>query len=192
MKLAEKQSEKRRAILDASLKLFCESCFYDTSTASISQAANVGTGTLFCYFDSKEHLVNELYLECKDEFASYIETGVWEHPTFKLQLKHIFERTVSWYTANPEKIKFMMQYCTSPLITGLTREKAVLRMSVVSDVVKKAFETGELTSGNRDLTAHAISAYFHQMSVYLQERAESHNLKKHQDEAFSLIWKGLN
>ncbi|HLP22332.1 MAG TPA: TetR/AcrR family transcriptional regulator [Chitinophagales bacterium] len=191
MKISEKQSEKRRAILDASLKLFCEKCFQDTSTASISQEANVGTGTLFCYFDSKEELVNELYLECKSEFAEYIETGVWEHPTFKLQLKHIFDRTVQWYIDNPRKIKFMLQYSSSGLITKVTKERAMLRMNAVNDVVKKAMETGEATVQSLEMVCYAISAYFHQVGLYISEK-DTKSIKKLQDEAFSLIWKGLN
>ena len=63
VKVIEKNVDKRKAILDACLSLFCESCFQETSTASISQKAGVATGTLFLYFENKEELVNELYLE---------------------------------------------------------------------------------------------------------------------------------
>lgn len=192
MKTTDKQNEKRKAILEASLKLFGKKCFQDTSTASISQEANVGTGTLFCYFDSKEDLVNELYLECKEEFGAYVSEGVWEHPTFKLRLRHIFDKQVQWYTENPQKIKFMIQYSSSPLITKVTRERAMLRMNAVNDIVKKAVETGELTVHSLELVSYSISAYFHQLGLYLLEKAEGKNLKKLQEEAFNLIWKGMN
>lgn len=188
----DKQNEKRKAILEASLKLFGEKCFQDTSTASISQEANVGTGTLFCYFDSKEDLVNELYLECKEEFGAFAAEGVWEHPSFKLRLRHIFDRQLQWYAENPQKIKFMVQFSSSPLITKVTRERAMLRMNAIHDVIKKAVETGEMTLDSQELVSYSISAYFHQVGLYLLEKAENKNLKKLQDEAFNLIWKGVN
>src|SRR4051812_25820277 len=94
--------EKRRAIMDAALRLFCTKCFQDTSTASISTEANVATGTLFLYFENKEALVNELYLDCKEDYAAFIENGAMEHATFKTRLKHIWEKGLDWRIANPE------------------------------------------------------------------------------------------
>src|SRR3954462_13937358 len=106
-KIIEKNAEKRKAIMDACLDLFCEKCFQDTSTASISQKAGVATGTLFLYFENKEEMVNELYLECKNEYASYIEEGVWDHTTFKAQIRHIWDRNLEWKLINAQKLKFM-------------------------------------------------------------------------------------
>lgn len=192
MKIVDKQSEKRKAILEASLNLFCEKCYQDTSTASISQAANVGTGTLFCYFDSKEDLVNELYLQSKEEFAAYMEEGVWANLTFKTQLRHILDRTIDWYIQNPKKILFMTQYRSSALITNATREKATERFTVIGDVVKKAVENGEVNTESVELLSALISGYFHMASQFLMDKASETNLKKWHDEAFSVIWKGLN
>ncbi len=192
MKTAEKQSDKRKAIMEASLKLFCEKCFQDTSTASISQAANVGTGTLFCYFNSKEDLVNALYLESKEELAAFVAEGVWEHQTFKHRLKHIFERRIKWYRSNREKIKFMGQYHTSSLITKITREKALMSSTGLNDVITKAIQDGELQSSSTDLTTALISGYVHQAALYVAENAPESDLVKWQNEAFQVLWKGVS
>ncbi|MFN8299766.1 MAG: TetR/AcrR family transcriptional regulator [Chitinophagales bacterium] len=192
MKISDKQSDKRKAIMDASLKLFCEKCFQDTSTASISQAANVGTGTLFCYFSSKEELVNALYLEAKEELAAFVAEGVWEQNTFKARLKHIFERRIAWYRANREKIKFMGQYHSSSLITKITREKALLSSNALNEVVIKALEDGEVHSHSADLFTALISGYVHQSALYVAENAPEADLNKWQDEAFQVLWKGVS
>lgn len=192
MKTTDKQSDKRKAIMEASLKLFCEKCFQDTSTASISQAASVGTGTLFCYFDSKEDLVNALYLESKEELAAFVEDGVWDHSTFKAQLMHVFDRRIQWYTANPEKIKFMMQYHSSKLITEATRERVVMKLQVLNEIVTRAVNNGEVTTASIDFLAALISGYFHNAGTYIAENASKEDLKKWQEEAFNMLWKGLN
>ena len=192
MKISDKQSDKRKAIMDASLKLFCEKCFQDTSTASISQAANVGTGTLFCYFSSKEELVNALYLEAKEELAAFVAEGVWEQTTFKARLKHIFERRIAWYRANREKIKFMGQYHSSSLITKITREKALLSSNALNEVVIKALKDGEVHSHSAELFTALISGYVHQSALYVAENAPQADLNKWQDEAFQVLWKGVS
>ena len=192
IKITEKSNDKRKAIMNASLKLFCESCYQDTSTARISQEAGVATGTLFLYFDNKEELINELYLECKDEYAAYIEEGVWEHSSFKARIRHIWDRNLEWKLNNPQKLKFMMQFCTSPSITKMTKEKAMNRVRLVNDVVEHAIENKEVTASSTELLSAMISGYFHTAALFLLEHPHSKNLKKWSEESFNFFWKGIN
>ncbi len=192
LKTNEKNSDKRQAILDASLKLFCEKCFQDTSTASISSEAKVATGTLFLYFENKEELVNELYLECKTEYAAYIEDGIWENTSFKTQLKHIWERGTAWCLQNPDKVKFMTQYSSSPQITKLTREKAVNRFRVMKEVIEKAVANKEINVSSVELLSCMLGGYFHNARIFLLDNTHNKNLKKWQEEIFEWIWKGVN
>ena len=57
------KAEKRRRIVDAASRLFEEKGFAATTTAEISAAAEVGTGTLYLYVDSKEGLLVEVFKE---------------------------------------------------------------------------------------------------------------------------------
>ncbi|MFN8283442.1 MAG: TetR/AcrR family transcriptional regulator [Chitinophagales bacterium] len=191
-KVTEKNSDKRKAILDASLKLFCEKCFQDTSTASISQEANVATGTLFLYFENKEALVNELYLECKNEYAAYLENGVEQHLTFKTKLKHIWEKGLEWRINNPDKLKFMMQFCTSPYITKMTKDKALLRVNLLNEVVKEGIASKEISNADEELLTAMLAGYLHISSSFLMENADDKRFKKWKDEAFDYIWRGIH
>ena len=192
IKTTEKNTDKRKAIMDACLSLFCESCFQDTSTASISQKAGVATGTLFLYFENKEELVNELYLECKDDYASYIEEGIDKHTTFKAQIRHIWDRNLECKLKNPEKLKFMMQFCSSPYITKMTQEKAMNRISLTNEVVKRAIENKEVVASSAELLSAMISGYFHTAALFLLDHPHSRNFQKWSDESFNFFWKGIN
>jgi AcrR family transcriptional regulator len=55
------KAEKRRRIIEAASRLFLEKGFEATTTAEISAAAGVGTGTLYLYVDSKEDLLVEVF-----------------------------------------------------------------------------------------------------------------------------------
>jgi len=191
-KVSDKHNDKRKAILDASLKLFCLKCFQDTSTASISNEAGIATGTLFLYFESKEDLVNELYLECKGEYAQYVEEGVWDKATFKAQLKHIWERGTEWCLKNQEKIQFMTQFSSSPYITKLTREKAMNSLNLMNEVLEKAITRKEVTTSSIELLSRTLNGYFHNARMFLLESPNSRHLKKWQDEIFDLIWTGIH
>ncbi len=57
------KAEKRRRIIEAAAQLFREQGFEATTTAEISAAAGVGTGTLYLYIDSKEDLLVDVFLD---------------------------------------------------------------------------------------------------------------------------------
>lgn len=56
----EQQAYRRQQILRVSLELFVKRGFYGTSTRDISKAAGISSGLMFHYFDSKEHVYEEL------------------------------------------------------------------------------------------------------------------------------------
>jgi TetR/AcrR family transcriptional regulator, repressor of fatR-cypB operon len=70
--LAERQEEKREAILSAALKLFTERGFHGTAVPAVAEEAGVGAGTIYRYFESKEALVNALYRRYKSASIDYI------------------------------------------------------------------------------------------------------------------------
>jgi AcrR family transcriptional regulator len=191
-KIIDKHSDKRKAIMDASLKLFCTKCFQDTTTSSISNEAKVATGTLFLYFESKEELVNELYLQCKDELAHYVEEGVWDHTSFKTRLKYIWERGTEWCMQNPEKMQFMTQFSSSPYITKLTREKAVSHLRLMNEIIEKAIANKEVTTSSVELLSRMLGGYFHNARLFLLDNTKNRNLKKWEEEIFDWIWKGIH
>jgi AcrR family transcriptional regulator len=54
--VGDEDSSKRRQILDGARKLFLDLGFDAASMGEIARAAGVSKGTLYVYFDSKEHL----------------------------------------------------------------------------------------------------------------------------------------
>jgi AcrR family transcriptional regulator len=55
--------EKREAILKSAEKLFAEKGFKATNVAAVMEKANLGTGTFYNYFPSKEALFMEIFME---------------------------------------------------------------------------------------------------------------------------------
>lgn len=57
---ARRSAETREALFRCALKLFAERGFQATTIEDITEAADVGKGTFFNYFPSKEHIFNAL------------------------------------------------------------------------------------------------------------------------------------
>src|ERR1700693_569320 len=54
---ARRQADTRERIFRAALRLFAERGFFETTVGDITEGADVGKGTFFNYFPSKEHVL---------------------------------------------------------------------------------------------------------------------------------------
>lgn len=73
----EKRREKtRRALLDVALGLFYEKGIYWTKIEDITERADIGKGTFYQYFDTKEHLLAELLREGLDRLLHRMQEAV--------------------------------------------------------------------------------------------------------------------
>lgn len=69
----QRSIEKKRRIIEAGFKLFCEKGFYKTNTAEIAKEAGVSTGIVYRYFPDKK----AIFLECLPKFFDAFYTGVY-------------------------------------------------------------------------------------------------------------------
>ena len=69
-----KKLDKRREIIQAALDLIVERGFHGTSMAMVAEKAEVGAGTIYHYFESKEALIKELYQELEEK----VMVTLWE------------------------------------------------------------------------------------------------------------------
>jgi TetR/AcrR family fatty acid metabolism transcriptional regulator len=55
--------DRRRQILDAAIRVFARQGFHACRVSDIAREAGVAYGLVYHYFDSKEHVLNELFVE---------------------------------------------------------------------------------------------------------------------------------
>lgn len=136
----EKLQHKKVAALKATLELISEQGFQGTPMSQIAQRANIGVGTIYRYFSSKEDLINALYIDVKTRLAQYTLRNYSEnrdvHESFLLLLRNI----VDYFIENPAELLFMEQYANSPLITAATHEEGLRTFAPVNHLFVRAQE----------------------------------------------------
>lgn len=59
--MAKRNNSKRDMILDAAYALFIKKGYWDTKIIDIAEAAGIGKGTVYEYFESKDEIIFELF-----------------------------------------------------------------------------------------------------------------------------------
>ncbi|PAV12904.1 TetR family transcriptional regulator [Methanosarcina spelaei] len=189
--MKEQIKDKRKAIMEAALKLFTERGFHGTSTAQISKEAGVATGTLFNYFPTKEDLINSLYFEVKGELSRSMGKEIEVQGIFKDKLKKIWSNLVRWGIENQDEFLFVGQFCSSPYITKFTRDEVMKEYVFLHKLVDEGIREGEI----RDFSAELTIAMFYQSSRtvvnFILDSDSSLDENKVLEDGFQIIWRGL-
>ena len=183
-------ADKRTAILETSLALLAERGFHDAPMSLIAQRAGVGTGTVYRYFDNKDALINELFLELKRDLLAAMLHGLPAAASFQIQLRHLWRRTFDFCVRHPEAMRFLEQYHNSPFLTPEVEQATAHLYAPLLKAVERATTAGEIKA----LPFEMLSAFTYDTIVALAKRHLSGALVI-DDAAFELAfvtcWDGL-
>jgi AcrR family transcriptional regulator len=137
-------TDKRSDILSATLKLISENGFHGTPMSKIAEEAGVGAGTIYRYFENKEVLIYELFLEVKREISQAMLSGVSPEGSTKTIFLQAWLNTFNFCLQNPHEMTFLEQFYNSPYQTPETESATREYLAPVVRVFQNAVEAGEI------------------------------------------------
>ncbi|MDO9511668.1 MAG: TetR/AcrR family transcriptional regulator [Bacteroidales bacterium] len=184
---------KRNLILQTALKLFCSEGFQATSTARISREAEVATGTLFTYFESKDALINTLYLESKEMMANDVMACLpSENEIPKLRLKAIWIAMIQFCISHPDVFRFMMIFKNSPFIHRVTMEEAHGKWEDIYALIQQLIEQKSIGNLSPEILTRMLTAQLNAVAEYLIYYPESsEEMKCIASDSFEIAWKAF-
>ncbi|VBB04970.1 tetr bacterial regulatory protein hth signature [Lucifera butyrica] len=138
--MQEKIQDKKAAVLQATLELISEQGFHATPMSQIAQKANIGVGTIYRYFPSKEDLINSLYIQVKSRLAQFVFKNYSENMPVRRSFIILLRSIVDYFIENPKEFLFMEQYANSPMITVATRQEGLRMFEPASKLFIRAKE----------------------------------------------------
>jgi len=136
-----KKLDKRSEIIQASLDLIVEHGFHGTSMAMVAEKAEVGAGTIYHYFESKEALIKKLYQELEEKVMVILWEGDPISKPIRERFIHLWTALLKYFIAHPLYFRYIEQYHNSPYGVSLRRDK-ILSKTDDRDIFKNLFEEG--------------------------------------------------
>jgi AcrR family transcriptional regulator len=136
-----KKPDKRSDIIQAALNLIVEHGFHGTSMAMVAEKADVGAGTIYHYFESKDALIKELYQELEQKVMVTLREGDPISKPIKERFIHLWTVLLKYFIAHPLYFRYIEQYHNSPYGVSLRRDK-ILSKADDRGIFKNLFEEG--------------------------------------------------
>lgn len=146
--------DKHEAILSAAARALAEDGAGAT-TARIARLAGVAEGTVFTYFETKDVLLNALYLSLKAGMRDAMMTGFPEHAPAEQAMRHAWNGYVTWGIENPDGRRALQQLGVSGRIDDAHRAAGAEGFGAVRALLR---EHAAAARGLKADDAHAFCA----------------------------------
>jgi TetR/AcrR family transcriptional regulator, fatty acid metabolism regulator protein len=141
---ADKAADKRRAILDAAVKVFARQGFHACRVADIADEAGVAYGLVYHYFPSKDEILNTLFLERWQVMLQTIREVDAQQIAVREKLGAIASFIVDSYAHDPDLMKVIIVEVTRAANSFGQTHLGTIReaYSLIAEIVTKAQNDG--------------------------------------------------
>jgi AcrR family transcriptional regulator len=187
-----RRKETRERIFRAAMQLFAEHGFFNTTVEDITEAADVGKGTFFNYFPSKEHVLTVLH----DIQLSKVESAVQAARAGEGKIHKILRELMERVAEEPARSQPLARGLIATLFSSdPVRDAMVGTMArgrkMLEEILQRGQERGEIRA---DLRLEDMALAFQQYvfgTVLLWSITPPSSLKKRLDTAFAVFWSGV-
>jgi AcrR family transcriptional regulator len=159
-------SDKRDAILRATLQLVSENGFHGTPMSKIAEEAGVSAGIIYHYFENKEDLIDELYRELKIDLAQSMMDGYSENLPLHERFRRIWRNTIRYYIDHPRETAFMEQYANSPYMKPEAEAATVQYFKPILEFMEYARQQGVV----KDMSDEMMAAFTLETAILLAKK----------------------
>jgi TetR/AcrR family transcriptional regulator, fatty acid metabolism regulator protein len=153
MATARAGADKRRVILDAAVRVFANQGFHACRVSDIADEAGVAYGLVYHYFDSKDEVLNTLFLERWDVMLELIRDVDQRQIPPRAKLHEITSFIVDSYRHDPDLMKVIIVE-----VTRAANSFGRTHLAKIREAYEKAQREGAFTS--------EVTAQFAAMAFY--------------------------
>ena len=140
--------DKPQQIIDAAVRVFARSGYYNSRVSDIAREAGIASGTIYLYFRTKDEILVTLFREKMAAFVAHVRAEIAREPDAVSKIRRLVARHFAVLEHDPD----------------------------VAEVVQVELRQGHKFF--RGASAHEVSAYFDLITTVLEEGVASGQLRR--------------
>ena len=186
----QKSIDKRNALVKATIELVNNDGFHATPMSKIAKMANVSPATIYLYFENKQDLVNQTYIDVKAEYTKYAFETYDENMSVEAGFELIWKRIADFKLKECEHAMFLAQCDNSPMIDEASRQQGIKHLQPLLDLWQRGKEEGIIKPiSNYLLFAYAINPI---STLLIMQQQGIYTIKNSDiNEAYNAAWDAI-
>jgi len=186
----QKSIDKRNALVKATIELVNNNGFHATPMSKIAKMANVSPATIYLYFENKQDLVNQTYIDVKAEYTNYAFSDFNPNMPIEEGFEMIWKRIADFKLKECEHAMFLAQCDNTPMIDEESRQEGIKHLQPLLDLWERGKKEGVIKPlSDYILYAYAINPLSFLMMT--QKRGAFTLNKTHLEEAYQSAWSSI-
>ena len=162
--------------------------FHATPMSKIAKMAGVSPGTIYLYFENKQDLVNQVYIEVKRSFTRFAFKDYKESTSVEGDFEKIWKNIAEFKLKEVEEALFLSQCDNTPMIDEPSRKEGLKHLSPLLELWKRGQKEGLIKQVSPYLL-YAFSIY--PISFLLQQRERFEIKPENINEAYEMAWNSI-
>jgi AcrR family transcriptional regulator len=187
-----RSADIRERLFRSALRLFAEKGFAETTVEDITEAADVGKGTFFNYFPSKDHILlafSDMQLGKLAELVAHFRNSDQSLREF---IQELTQRMTEEPLRNPGMIRaLLLGYLSSNAVREVMTEKQEHALALHTQIIEIGQSRGEL---RKDIPAIEIAHVFRQTifgTLLMWSVTGDAKLRDRIRAALHMVWSGI-
>ncbi|MBE7688727.1 TetR/AcrR family transcriptional regulator [Tenacibaculum finnmarkense] len=186
----QKSIDKRNALVKATIELVNNNGFHATPMSKIAKMAKVSPATIYLYFESKQDLVNQTYIEVKSKYTDYAFATYSDKVSVEAGFEIIWKRIAEFKLKECENAMFLAQCDNTPVIDEESRQEGIKHLQPLLDLWNRGKKEGII----KPMSDYILYAYAINPLSFLmisQKRGVFTLDETHIEEAYQSAWNSI-
>lgn len=194
-RVEKRKKDTRQRIAHAALELFAEQGIDATTIAEISEAADIGKGTFFTYFPTKEDVFVEVGTLILERIAASLQSAELEGATSAAaMLERALMPGIEWHESNPPLSRVSVAVMMRQKDALDVRDPSIGALAELVTGIVEAGKAGREFRADADANAAVdllLGLYFMGILDWHQRGAQPGALKQTMRRGLALVLQGL-
>ena len=155
---ADRQSDRRRQILTAAVKVFAEKGFHEARVGDIAEEAGIAYGLVYHYFDSKEALLETIFRTTWAEMLARVEEVEAAGVPAAEAVRQVTALLLRTWRRDPDLVRVLVREVTRNQHVQQEIEEITAAMETLERIVRRGQESGEF---RQDLDPRLAAVVFY-------------------------------
>lgn len=185
-----KSQIKREALVKATINLVNNNGFHAAPMSKIAKMANVSPGTIYLYFNNKQDLINQVYIEVKTAFTKFAFKDYEEHFSVEKGFKNIWKNLAEFKLKEVEEAMFLSQCDNTPMIDEPSRREGLKHLQPLLDLWERGQKEGIIKPVSPYML-YAFSIYPIAFLMNMQQRELIKLTPANVNDAYEMAWSSI-
>ncbi|CAH1001839.1 HTH-type transcriptional regulator BetI [Neolewinella maritima] len=185
-----KAGSKREALVRATIQLVNNSGFHATPMSKIAKLAEVSPGTIYLYFENKQDLINQVYIEVKTAFSAFAFKDYDASLPVAEGFRKIWYNIAAFKLQEVEEAMFLSQCDNTPMMDEPSRQEGLKHLRPLLDLWERG-QAEQLIRQVSPFMLYAFSIYPIAFLMNVQQRGLYTITQEHIDHAYTMAWNSI-